>query len=319
VSTTGELLGLEQDALFTRFEKLFMEFFYSSPVSFGTVIEPEPTKFRQLFHYSWDKKVLPSKEILLNALRVLPSSVLSQEFGDHIANSFAAALKKLEIEEYDKSGKAEITRREETHGNIFRRNGDVWTIVYEGRELPPIKDERGLNLIFHILFHRKTVFQTPVDLETAIDGSQAGSSVLSKMTQEQREKEEGLSTQGLVDRQGPDKTAFQAYKKRLDEIDDDLAEAEKNNDRAQKSLLNGQREVLLSEMSNFVIRAHKGPQDHSEEKARKRVSSAIHRALNSIQEHEPEDFGLYSHLRKNLIPVSFPYSYDPNQPIDWTI
>ncbi|MCH7804811.1 MAG: hypothetical protein IH937_12090 [Acidobacteria bacterium] len=307
---------LKQDDLYTRFEKLFMEFIYSSPVSFGTFIKPEPTKFRQLFYYSWDKKVLPVKEILLNALNVLPS-ILSQEFGDHIANSFGNALKKLEIEEYD-SEKTETTRLEETDGYVFRLNGDVWTIFYEGREFPPIKSERGMSLISHVLYNRGKVFRKPFELEAAVDGSQAESSLLDNMTREQLEKE-GFSTQGLVDRQGPDKTAFQAYKKRLDEIEDYLAAAARNNDLAQINVLSGEKEALIREMENFVIRAQKGPQDHSQEKARKRVSSAIHRALNSIQEHEPEGFGLSSHLRKHLTPVSFPYSYDPDQPIDWTI
>lgn len=309
---------LKQDDLYTRFEKLFMEFFYSSPVAFGTIIKPEPTKFRQLFYYSWDKKVLPSKEILLNALHVLPSSILSQEFGDHIANSFAAALEKLDIEKHSNSEGAETTRREDTHGNVFCLNGDVWTIVYEGREFPPIKNESGMSLISHLLFHRGTVFQSPLYLEAAIDGSQAGSSVLSNMTQEQLEKE-GFGTQGLVDRVGADKTALQAYRKQLDEIENELEKAEKHNDPARYDVLNKDKEALLKEITGSSILAQKGPQDHANEKARKRVSSAIHRALNSIQEHEPDGFGLSSHLRKYLIPVSFPYSYAPDQPIDWTI
>jgi len=248
-------------------------------------------------------------------LRPGPMSFLGAS-EDDVRKAFAAALEALEIEEYD-SEKAETTRLEETDGYVFRLNGDVWTIVYEGREFPPIKSERGMSLISHVLFNRGTAFHTPPDLEAALDGSEAGSSLLDNMTKEQLEKE-GLSTQGLVDRQGPDQTAFQAYKKRLDDIEDDLAEAARNNDLAHINVLNGEKEALIGEMGNFVIRAQKGPRDHSQEKARKRVSSAIHRALDSIQEHEPDGFGLSSHLRKHLTPVSFPYSYAPDQPIDWT-
>jgi len=138
------------------------------------------------------------------------------------------------------------------------------------------------------------------------------------MTQKQRE-EEGFGTQGLVDRVGADRTALQAYRKQLDEIENELEKAEKHNDPAQIDILNKDKEALLKEIAESNILAQKGPQDHANEKARKRVSSAIHRALNSIQEHEPDGFGMSSHLRQHLIPVSFPYCYAPDQPIDWTI
>ncbi len=317
LSTDQEIKKSEQDSLFTRFVELFKDFFYKSPVTLQHLNLDLP-KLQKIFHHSWDKKAPPSKSVLMKAVHLLPGPMsFAGASEDDVREAFAAALEALDIEEHD-SEKAETTRLEETDGYVFRLNGDVWTIVYEGREFPPIKNESGMSLISHLLFHRGTVFQSPLDLEAAIDGSPREFSFLDDMTREQLEKE-GFSTQGLVDRQGPDKTAFQAYKKRLDEIDDDLAEAAINNDLAQKSLLSGQREALLREMKNFVIRAQKGPQEHREEKARKRVSSAIHRALTSIEGHEPEDFGLIDHLRKHLTPISFPYSYDPEQPIDWTI
>lgn len=254
----------------------------------------------------------------MQAVRIRPTSLISlEEIGDDILSTFAMALEKLRIEEHD-SEKAEITIREETNGNVFRREGDVWIIIREGKEFPPIKHESGMSLISHLLFHRGTAFQSPLDLEVAIDGSQAGSSVLGNMTQEQLEKE-GFGTQGLVDRVGADNTALQAYRKQLNEIENELEKAEKHNDPARYDVLNKEKEALLKEITGASILAQKGPQDHANEKARKRVSSAIHRALNSIQEHEPEGFGLSSHLRKHLIPVSFPYSYAPDQPIDWTI
>lgn len=314
------------DALFTRFEELFKkyleskQFFLLTPEALGI----ETDKLRRLFHYCCDNRAMVTKEVLLESLQITYPSEMSAFWGittdlqDHIADSFAKALEELKIEEDSKSEKAETTRLEETDEYVFRLNGDVWTIVYEGKQFPPIKNERGMSLISCVLFNRGTAFHTPLVLEAVLDGPEAESSLLDNMTREQLEKE-GFSTQGLVDRQGPDKTAFQAYKKRLDEIDADLAEAARNNDLAQINVLNGEKEALIGEMGNFVIRAQKGPRDHNEEKARKRVSSAIHRALDSIQEHEPDGFGLSSHLCKHLTPVSFPYSYTPDQPIDWTI
>jgi len=94
-----DLSTLKQDDLYTRFEKLFKEFF-GSPVSFGIVIKPD--EFRRLFYHSWDQKVLPSKEILVQAVHIKPTPlVFLEEVGDHVENTFALALEKLRIEEHN--------------------------------------------------------------------------------------------------------------------------------------------------------------------------------------------------------------------------
>jgi len=95
------LSTLKQDDLYTRFVELFMEFFHASPVSFEIAIEHD--KFRQLFHYSWDRKELPSKEILVQAVRIESVSrmVFPEEVEDHVAEAFPMALEKLEIEEHN--------------------------------------------------------------------------------------------------------------------------------------------------------------------------------------------------------------------------
>ena len=94
----SDLSTLRQDDLYPRFEELFKEFF-GSPASFGIVIEPD--EFRRLFYYSWDQKVPPSKEILVKAVHIKPTSLVSlEEVEDHVAKTFATALEKLRIEEH---------------------------------------------------------------------------------------------------------------------------------------------------------------------------------------------------------------------------
>ncbi len=86
---------LRQDDLYARFEDLFKGFF-GSPV----VIEPD--EFRRLFYYSWDRKELPSKEILVKAVRIEPTSLVSlEEVGDRVLSTFAMALENLRIEEHN--------------------------------------------------------------------------------------------------------------------------------------------------------------------------------------------------------------------------
>lgn len=103
----SDLSTLRRDDLYPRFEEVFKEFF-GSPV----VIEPD--EFRRLFYYSWDKKVLPSKEILGQAVRIKPTALVSlEEVEDHILSTFAMALEKLRIEEHnqdEKKGKESIVK-----------------------------------------------------------------------------------------------------------------------------------------------------------------------------------------------------------------
>ena len=75
--------------------------------------------------------------------------------------------------------------------NSFRRNGDFWEIVYEGRQLPLVKAMKGLTYIATILAHPSKHF-APIDLdrvlrqrpatgdvaaetEAAVEGEQGGS------------------------------------------------------------------------------------------------------------------------------------------------
>jgi hypothetical protein len=107
----SDLSTLRQDDLYPRFEELFKEFF-GSPVSFEIFIEPD--EFRPLFYYSWEQKVLPRKEILVKAVHIQATSLVSlEEVGDRLADTFATALEKLEIEEHnqdEKKGKESIVK-----------------------------------------------------------------------------------------------------------------------------------------------------------------------------------------------------------------
>jgi len=147
LSSEQEIKKLEQDALFTRFVELFKDFFYRSPVTLQC-LDLDLPELHQLFHYSWDKKVPPSKQVLMKAVHIRPSPMsFAGKSEDEVVEDCAAALEALEIEEYNKSDRGEAKRRKETHGNVFRLNGDFWTIFYEGREFPHIKHESGMSLI----------------------------------------------------------------------------------------------------------------------------------------------------------------------------
>jgi len=95
------------DALFTRFEGLFKKYLDSKQFLFLTLeqLGIEQANLRQLFSVSWSKGDPPSKQILLEVLQITYPSGTSEFWGspaaleDHVAESFALALEKLEIEE----------------------------------------------------------------------------------------------------------------------------------------------------------------------------------------------------------------------------
>ncbi len=101
MSSDQEIKKLEQDALFTRFVELFREFFHRSPVTLQC-LDLDLPELHQLFHYSWDKKVLPSKQVLMKAVHIRPSPMsFAGKSEDNVAEDFAAALEALEIEEHN--------------------------------------------------------------------------------------------------------------------------------------------------------------------------------------------------------------------------
>ena len=201
---------------------------------------------------------------------------------------------------------------------VFTSDGDFWEIVYEGNTLPPIKHQIGLEYIAYLLGHPGERFK-PRQLEIAVRKFPSGSdpdTAYSNMSEE-RLGEDGLSTQGLKARENTDDTAIQDYKRRLKEVEEEMAQANQNHDLAQINKLTDEREWLLKEVFGAAASAGKGEWDYENETARKRISAAIHRAIVAIEVLGGEGIGLARHLRSNLTPISFPYGYSPDRPIDW--
>ena len=161
-----------KEDLCTRFIKLCEEFFWGKDIYVYTLTEfdLDRTKLEGIFNYWLDKKKLPHKLVLREAIQFSgqhPRPELRKEVGDHLEDSLGAALAKLEIEEPNKQWGVET----ETRDYVFRRDGDMWAIFYEGKQFPHIKNERGMSLISYVLFNRGTAFQSPFELESAIYGS----------------------------------------------------------------------------------------------------------------------------------------------------
>lgn len=115
-----------------------------------------------------------------------------------------------------------------------------------------------------------------------------------------------------------DDRAKAAYKRRLDEIDADIAEAEALDDDARLQLARTEREFLAKELAAAIglggrVRHSNDPA----ERARTSVARSLRYALTAIGEQNPD---LAAHLRLHLRTGSYcSYQPDPVAPVSWTV
>ena len=111
-----------------------------------------------------------------------------------------------------------------------------------------------------------------------------------------------------------DRRALTAYRARLRDLDDDIAEAEANHDLERATRARLERDALTSELTRSVGRGGRPRRlGDDTEKARKTVTARIHRALRILDVHHP---ALAAHLR-DALHTGTTCSYHPAHPIDW--
>lgn len=200
---------------------------------------------------------------------------------------------------------------------LFQKNGDYWSIVFEGEKLPPIKDGLGLAYIACLLSNpHKDIHVT--ELNGALRGPQASpSAVFYEKMPEKQLLEAGLTVSNTSDL-GPtlDHQARTAYKKRLQEIREDLQEAEKFNDMVKATNLREEMAFLLTELRTATGLGGKDrKQGNNQEKVRKAVTNRIRASLKKLAQEHPS---LAQHL-SNAINTGAFCSYQPSRPMPWVV
>ena len=107
--------------------------------------------------------------------------------------------------------------------------------------------------------------------------------------------------------------ALRTYHEMLRSLNRDIQKAHDHNDPPEISRLESVKRETLKEVEALSKRSRRG-WDEVNEKARKRIRNAIQRSIEHIDDHDAD---LAAHLRKNLLRFRFPYSYEPDPPIDW--
>jgi len=174
---------------------------------------------------------------------------------------------------------ARVTRKQRR----FQREGEYWTLVYEGA-VARVKDARGMA-------HLAELIRMPNREIHALQLAAAGD---------------------VPGAEGPavDAQAKAQYRKRLNELRRALDDAEHNNDQAETERLNQELEWIRQQLAEaFGLGGRERTTGSAAERARVSVTRAIRKAVEKIQEVHP---ALGEHLHRNVRTGQF-CSYDPDQ------
>jgi hypothetical protein len=188
---------------------------------------------------------------------------------------------------------------------IFRREGDLWTIASRGKQIH-LRDMRGLHYLATLLREPGREFAA-LDLVSSASGSAP--------VESSRPEAEARVVRRLGDA-GPvlDAQARSEYRARLVDLEAELTDAERRADLGRRERALEEREALLAELEASGRGARPGS---DAERARIAVTKAIKTAFEKIAEAHPE---LGAHLagaiRRGSTCV---YAPDPRDPAEWEV
>jgi tetratricopeptide (TPR) repeat protein len=197
---------------------------------------------------------------------------------------------------------------------IFRRDGEYWTLAYQG-QVCRLKDAKGLRYIATLLRHPGQEFHV-IDLAALTDLQPEKPTTRPRSSVEdvpaaRRSGARPTDTGAVLDPQ-----ARAAYRQRLAELRDELAEAEHFHDSQRRAKAQAELDFLSSELAvayGLGGRARKGT--NPGESVRKAVTNNMRNSLAKIRTAHPV---LWRHLFAALKTGTF-CSYNPEQPIVWEV
>jgi tetratricopeptide (TPR) repeat protein len=195
-----------------------------------------------------------------------------------------------------------------TRENIFRREGDYWSVSYQGHTLL-LRDIKGLRYLARLLADPGREFHA-LDLvaaergwsENADRSSEPGLSISS-----------GLDAGALLDPQ-----AKETYRQRLAEIDEDIEEAQAMGDDERAAQAETERDWLVRELSRAVgLGGRDRRAGSASERARASVTRALRQAMDRVRQYHP---ALGEHLDRAIRTGAYcAYLPDPRVPTAWKL
>jgi hypothetical protein len=190
-------------------------------------------------------------------------------------------------------------------GALFRRDGEFWTIQFQGLKVL-MKDAKGLQLLHRLIAAQGSSLHV-LDL---VSGGRAGPGGAFA-----GELGEGWSLDGLSAEPLLDPAAKAAYRARLEELNRDIEEAENHHDLGRVSAGRAELQFVLDELARATGLAGRDRRVASPaERARSSVSKAIRSSIRRIQAVHPE---LGAHLAATVT-TGYHCSYRSPEPVDWS-
>jgi tetratricopeptide (TPR) repeat protein len=180
--------------------------------------------------------------------------------------------------------------------NVFRRDGDVWTVAFHGRSVP-LRDAKGLRDLAVLL-------AAPGQEVLATDLAAGASS----------------QTAAAVGALGADPVlddrARAAYRTRLADLDDELATADAHHDLERSARLAAERDALIDELARATgLGGRRRRLGDTTERARTTVTARIRDAIRRIEQAHPE---LGQHLRASIV-TGTRCAYRPAETVWWAV
>jgi hypothetical protein len=191
----------------------------------------------------------------------------------------------------------------------LRKEGEYWTVAHAGTAVR-LKDTKGLAYLATLLAHPGREFHV-LDLGGGEAGDVAGSASVAAQA--------GLRASDLGDAGDVlDANARGAYRRRLDELREELAEAERFNDSGRAERAREEMEFLAGELARGVgLGGRSRKAASAAERARQNVTRAILAVIRKIADGCP---ALGQHLQANVHTGTFcRYEPDPRLPFRWEL
>jgi hypothetical protein len=175
-----------------------------------------------------------------------------------------------------------------TAANVLRREGDSWLIGYEGASFR-LRDAKGLRYIARLVRDPEHELHV-VDLAGAVDIREADATP------------------------APDERARIAYRRRLEDLREQLEDAERFGDIGRTDALQGEMDAIASELA--AAYGLRGARTRSgAERVRKAVTKCIRDQIAKIAR---ADEALGRHLTNAIRTGTF-CAYLPERPVDWEL
>ena len=172
----------------------------------------------------------------------------------------------------------------------FRRDGEVWTLSYRGRAVR-LRDTKGMRDLAALIAEPGRELAVHELIGTPV-------------------------TAGTAPMELADRSAIDAYRRRLLDVEGDRAEAEAMNDPVRAERAAAERDALIDELSAVTGLGGRTRRAGSDvERMRKAVGNRIRQALGRIEDVHPE---LGRHLRVSVRTGTF-CRYEPDRDMRWEL